>query len=114
MTLGRIGVNTLALLLVFFVVWDVHGNDVVVAALVMAVVLALVNAFIRPVVLLLTLPLSVVTLGLFALLVNAFLFYLVARLVQLHVGFGRAFLGYLLFVVISAGLGAIGLGGRDA
>jgi putative membrane protein len=105
MTFGRILANTMALLLVFFVVWDVRGNDVVIAALVMAIILALVNTYIRPVVLLLTLPVSLLTLGLFALLVNAAFFYFAARLVQLHVGFGRAFLGYLLYVVVSAALG---------
>ncbi|MHB8508054.1 MAG: phage holin family protein [Candidatus Dormibacteria bacterium] len=107
MTLGRILLNTLALLLVFFVVWDVRGNDVVIAALVMALVLALVNTFIRPVVLLLTLPVSILTFGLFALLVNAAFFYMAARLVHVHVGFGRAFLGYILYVAVSAGLGML-------
>lgn len=107
MTIGKVFINTLALLLVFFVVWDVRSNEAIIAALVMAVVLALVNTFIRPLVLLLTLPVTVLTFGLFALLVNAFLFYLVAGLVHVHVGFGRAFLGYLLYVVVSAGLGML-------
>ena len=100
----RIVVNALAILAVFFLLWDVRGNDVILTALVMAVIVTLVNSFIRPVVLLLTLPVSVVTLGLFALLVNALLFWLAASLVHVNVGFGQAFIGYLLFVLVSFGL----------
>lgn len=51
------------------------------AALVAAVVLGIINAFIRPVALLLTLPLTVVTLGLFALVLNALLVLLAAAVV---------------------------------
>lgn len=48
------------------------GADVtVVGALVLAVVLGLINMIIRPVILLLTLPLTIVTLGLFSLVINA-------------------------------------------
>jgi putative membrane protein len=107
--LVRLIVNTLALLVVFFLVWDVRGDNVLIVAVVMAVVLAVINAFIRPVILLLTLPVSVLTLGLFAILVNALLFFGAARLVHINVGFGRAFLGYLAFVLISAALGQLGL-----
>ena len=108
--LVRILAYTLALLAVFFVVWGVHGsNDVVVTALVMAVILAVINAFIRPIILLLTLPLSIVTLGLFALFINALLFYAAAKVVHIQVGFWQAFLGYLVFVVITAALNQLGL-----
>ncbi|HEV3231841.1 MAG TPA: phage holin family protein [Candidatus Dormibacteraeota bacterium] len=103
----RVIVNAVALLAVFFLLWDVRGNDAIVAALVMAVVVTLINSFIRPVILLLTLPVSIFTLGLFALLVNALLFWLAAGLVHIHVGFGQAFVGYLLFVVVSFGLNQI-------
>jgi putative membrane protein len=106
----RLLVNTIALLVVFVLVWDIHGgNDVLLTALVMAVVLAVINAFIRPVVLLLTLPISVITLGLFALLVNAVLFYFAAQLVHVHVDFWRAVLGYLAFVIITSAISHLGL-----
>lgn len=49
--------------------------------LVLAVVLSIINTFIRPVLLLLTLPLSVFSLGLFALFLNAFLIILAAHVV---------------------------------
>jgi putative membrane protein len=109
--LVRLIVNTLALLAVFFLVWNVHGDfgQVLLPAIVMAVVLAVVNAFIRPVILLLTLPISIITLGLFALLVNAVLFYIAARLVHIEVSFFRGFLGYIAFVVITAALNALGI-----
>lgn len=52
-----------------------------VAAIVLAVVLALINVFIKPVINLLTLPLNIVTLGLFSLVVNALLIMLAAQIV---------------------------------
>jgi putative membrane protein len=55
--------------------------DSFVAALWAAVVLSVVNAFVRPVVKLLSLPITVLTLGLFALVVNAAMIYLVAWIV---------------------------------
>jgi putative membrane protein len=47
-----------------------------------ALVLGLVNAFIRPVLWIFTLPLTVLTFGLFALVINAFMIWLTARLVS--------------------------------
>ena len=51
------------------------------AALVVALVLGLINAFIRPIVLLLTLPINIVTLGLFTLVVNTLMVLLAAWVV---------------------------------
>lgn len=53
-----------------------------VPALVTALVLGLVNAFIKPVLLLLTLPINILTLGLFTLVINALLIMLVSKLVS--------------------------------
>lgn len=73
-----------------------------------ALVLGLVNAFIRPVVLLVTLPVNLLTLGLFTLVVNAVMLYLVAALTSLEIAsFGSAFLGALLIAIISTGLSHI-------
>lgn len=55
--------------------------DAFTSALWAALVLAVVNAFVRPVVKLLSLPITIVTLGLFALVVNALMIYLVAWIV---------------------------------
>jgi putative membrane protein len=72
-------------------------------ALVFALILGLLNAFLRPILLLLTLPLNLLTLGLFTLVVNAIVFWL-ATVIQGGVqvaDFGAAFVGALLVSVVS-------------
>jgi putative membrane protein len=73
------------------------------AALIAALVIGLVNALVRPVLLLLTLPVNILTLGLFTLVVNALMFWLAASLVSgFHVsGFGAAFWGAIVFWLVS-------------
>lgn len=68
------------------------------AALWGALVLGLANAIVRPLLIVLTLPITVLTLGLFLLVVNALVFMLAAAIVPgFRVrGFGAAFLGSLL------------------
>jgi putative membrane protein len=70
-------VNAVALYLTALVVPGVHVVSFV-GAVVAALVLGIVNAVLRPVVLLLTLPLNILTLGLFTFVVNAFMLYIVA------------------------------------
>ena len=63
-----------------------------------AAMIGIINAVVRPIVLLLTLPLSIVTLGLFALLVNAAMIALAGAVVpgfEVH-GFFAAFFGWLV------------------
>lgn len=68
-----------------------------------ALVLGLVNAIVRPIMILLTLPLTILTLGLFLLVVNALAIAVVAVLTPLAVtGFWGALLGALVLTVISA------------
>lgn len=68
-----------------------------------ALVLGLVNAIVRPIMVLLTLPLTILTLGLFLLVVNALAIAVVAVLTPLAVtGFWGALLGALVLTVISA------------
>jgi putative membrane protein len=76
-----------------------HFSDLLVATL----VLGLLNAFLRPLVILLTLPVNVMTLGLFTLVINGVMFYLAAHLVSGFSvsGFGAAFLAALLFSIFS-------------
>lgn len=73
------------------------------AALLGALALGIVNAFVRPLMVLLTLPLTVLTFGLFLLVVNALVLWLVAALVPgVRVrGFGPAFFGSLLLTVLN-------------
>ncbi len=74
------------------------------AAIVAALLLGLVNVTLRPILLLLTLPLTVVTLGLFALVVNGAMLALVASVVKgVHVaGFGSAVLGAILISLVGS------------
>jgi putative membrane protein len=71
-------------------------------AVVAALLLGLINATLRPVLLLLTLPLTVVTLGLFALVINGGMFALAARLVEgVEVsGFANAVIGAIVVSVV--------------
>lgn len=83
------------------------------ALAVAALVLGLVNALVRPVLSLLALPITILTLGLFYLVVNGAAFGLAAALVPGFdiAGFGTAILGALIVSVVSWLLG--GLLGRD-
>jgi putative membrane protein len=78
-----------------------------------AVVLGLVNALIRPVLTILTLPITVLTLGLFYLVVNGLTFLLASKLVPgFHVaGFWWSILGALMVSIISSFVG--GFAGDD-
>ena len=73
------------------------------AVLVFAVVLGLLNAFVRPILLLFTLPINLLTLGLFTLVINALLFWVAANLLPgVEVtGFLGAFVGALTVSAVS-------------
>jgi putative membrane protein len=77
------------------------------ALVVAALVLGLLNAVLKPVLVLLTLPITILTLGVFYLVLNAILFALCATLVPGFVvdGFGWAFLGALVMSLLSTFLG---------
>ncbi len=79
------------------------------AALIAALVLGLVNTLIRPLLVLLTLPVTVLSLGVFILVINALLFWGVASLVDgFHVaGFWSAFIAAIVYSVISWALSAL-------
>lgn len=117
----RLLVNALALYLLARVYGGASfepGADLV-SVLIAAVVMGIVNALIRPVLLLLSLPVNVLTLGLFTLVVNGVVLYLVAAATALNVaGFGAAIIGAIILAVISwvldAAVGALKLdGGRN-
>lgn len=102
MLLLRWVVNAGALLLVAYLYPGVTVESFF-AALIAALVLGLVNAIVRPVLVLLTLPVTVLTLGLFLFVINAFLFWFVAEIVQGFrvTGFGAALIGSILYSVIT-------------
>lgn len=69
------------------------------AAMIAALVLGLLNTLVRPILVLLTLPVTVLTLGLFLFVINAITFWMAAEILEgLAVkGFGAALLGSLLY-----------------
>ncbi|MCD8377338.1 MAG: phage holin family protein [Candidatus Gastranaerophilales bacterium] len=75
-------------------------------AMIAGAVIALVNLFIKPALIFLTLPINILTLGLFILVINALLFMFVAYLVPgIEVnGFLSAFWGALILSILSIGL----------
>ena len=98
----KLAINALALLAVdqlFDRIW----LDTWQTTLAAAVLLALVNAFLRPLVILLTLPLNILTLGLFTLVINALMLELVSWLLKgFHVeGFWTAVGGALVISIVS-------------
>ncbi|MDF1485185.1 phage holin family protein [Ramlibacter sp. H39-3-26] len=83
------------------------------AALIAAFVIGLLNAVLRPVLVLLTLPVTVVTLGLFLFVINALMFWAAAAVLdgfQVR-SFGAALLGSLIYsllgVLIESALGSL-------
>ncbi|GGO21520.1 phage holin family protein [Deinococcus humi] len=115
----RLLVNALALYLLTQVYSGVffEGGAGVGSVLIAALVMGIVNALIRPVLLLLSMPLTVLTLGLFTLVVNGVVLALVAAITALNTaGFGAAIVGALILTVISwlldALVGALGLDGK--
>ena len=72
------------------------------AALVAALILGLINVLIRPLILLLTLPINILTLGLFTLVINALMFWLASSVVKgfFVAGFWPAFWGALIMCVV--------------
>lgn len=95
-------ITTLAVLVAANVVRGI-SYDSVGALLVASFLLGVFNAFLRPVMLFFSLPLLVLTLGLFTLVINAFLLYLVGWIVRsFHVqGFWAAFWGALIISLVS-------------
>jgi putative membrane protein len=101
-------VNALALLALPYIFKSIHVDDFV-TALLAAVVLGLVNALIRPVLVLLTLPVTLLTLGLFIFVINGLLFWFVGSFVPgFHVaGFWAGVFGAIVYSIISCALSAL-------
>jgi putative membrane protein len=79
------------------------------AALIAALVLGLVNTVIRPILILLTLPATILTLGLFIFVINGLLFLAVANVLEGFqvAGFWQAVLGAIVYSLISWALSAL-------
>ena len=101
-------INAVTLLALPYLMHSV-SIDSFVTALLVAVVLGLVNTILRPILIILTLPVTVLSLGLFVLVLNGLLFWMVATLVEgFHVaGFWSAFLAAILYSLISWALSTL-------
>lgn len=95
-------INAGVLLLLPYVLPAVQVRDFG-AALIAALVLGLLNAIVRPILVVLTLPVTMVTLGLFILVINGLMFWLASRLLDGFqvASFGWAIVAALLFSLIS-------------
>jgi len=101
-------INAVALWITAQVVPNIELTGNVVTLLIVAVIFGLVNALIRPIVKLLTLPINVVTLGLFSLVINALMLVLTSWLsagltIQGGIvsGFLTALLGSIIISIVS-------------
>ncbi len=74
-----------------------------------AAVLGLANAIVRPLLLVITLPINFLTLGLFTVVINALMLQLTAAIVPSFFidGFGWALLTAILFSIVSVGLSMV-------
>jgi putative membrane protein len=101
-------ITTLAVLVAVYVVPGIHfRNDSLWTPFVTSLVLGILNAFIRPVLMFFALPLLIFTLGLFTLVINALLLYLVGLILGDYFeveSFWSAFLGSLIISVVSVAL----------
>lgn len=95
-------VNAIALYIVTLILPGIQLADFGSALLAVAII-GLVNALIKPILLFLTLPITVLTFGLFALVINALMLMLAGNLTpgfQVD-GFGTALIGSILFSIIT-------------
>lgn len=108
-------INALSLLALPYLFDSIRVNGFY-TALIVALVLGLINAVIRPVLVLLTLPLTIVTIGLFIFVINGLLFWFVASFVKGFVvaGFWPAVFGAIVYSLISWAATALLLGGKRA
>lgn len=95
-------INALALLGIAYLIRGISVSSFYVA-LVAALVLGLINALVKPILILLTLPVNILTLGLFTFVINALLFWFASTVVK---GFGvadfaAAFWGALCLSIVS-------------
>jgi len=92
-------------LALLFTAWVVPGISFVnfQTAMLAALIMGLVNIFIRPILLILSLPLNLLTLGLLTFIINALMLLLIAKLVAGFVitGFFAALLGSIVLSIIS-------------
>jgi putative membrane protein len=106
--LAKWAINTAALLIVVRTVKGLnvsaHGLDGIITLVVASAVIGLINTFIKPLIMLLTLPINVISFGLFTLVINGVIFIITGSVVKgFEVqSFWGAVFGALVFSIISA------------
>ena len=103
MFLLRFLINIFALLLAAYFIPGI-GIASLYTAIIVAIALGLINTVIRPILIILTLPITIITLGLFTLVINGLLFWFVASFIEgFEVSsFIAAFFGALFVSIISS------------
>ena len=104
-------------LAIIFVAWLVPGINVdnFQSAMLITVIMALINIFIRPLIVFITLPINILTLGLFTLVINALLFMIagyIAPGVEVD-GFLAAFLGSVVLAFLGLIINMVTIPGED-
>jgi putative membrane protein len=101
-------INALALLALKYIMPSITVDSFV-TALIVAVVLGFINTLIRPIFVILTLPVTILTLGLFIFVINGLLFWAVGSFVPgFHVdGFWSGVFGAIIYSIISWALSAL-------
>jgi putative membrane protein len=101
--LFRLLINVVAILVIAYIVPGLIRVDGFLAALVAAILLGIVNTIIRPILVILTFPLTLLSFGLFLFVINALMLWLVSALVsgfQVS-GFWGALVGSILISIVS-------------
>jgi putative membrane protein len=102
--IAKIVLNAVFFYLLFLIVPDYLTVDGLGAALAASLLFAMVNAFLRQILILLTLPLNILTYSLFSFIINCFLIYLVSAILRPSFGvsgFWQAVLIAILFSVFN-------------
>ena len=99
----RLLINVVAILIIAHIAPGLIRVDGFLAALIAAILLGIVNTIIRPILVILTFPLTLLTFGLFLLVINALMLWLVSGLLSgFHVnGFWGALFGSILISIVS-------------
>ena len=102
MILIRLFINAIALIGISYYVPNIEVESFYIA-LITAIILGILNAVLRPILTILTLPITILTLGLFALVINAVIFWFVSTFVQGFTveGFSAALIGSLIMTLVS-------------
>jgi len=108
--LGSWAINTLAVVVATIILHSHVHYQKPVHLVIAALLLGILNAFVRPILMFLALPLLIFTLGLFTLVINALLLYFVGVLMGPYFqvdSFGFAFLGAIIISIVSMALNAM-------